>query len=321
MGARATVLGASGYSGGELLKLLAGHPSIEVVAAAAARRAGEPVSAVQPHLAGVLDLQLSHAEDALAEPADVVFSCLPSGGLRAHAAATDALVVDLSDDHRADPDWTYGLTEFNRGALTSGAPIANPGCYPTAALLALVPFARAGVVAPPVVVDALSGVSGAGRKDDDRLSFSVVDASATAYGSVEHRHVPEIERGLATFGGLAAGVSFTPHLVPFPRGLLVTARARLSKSITDADAMDLLHGAYDDEPFVIPVDDWPATKAVAGSNRALVSARVDARNGWLVSSAVIDNLGKGAAGQALQNANIALGLGERTGLDAVGVWP
>jgi N-acetyl-gamma-glutamyl-phosphate reductase len=266
-------------------------------------------------------MTLSETGAALGEPADVVFSCLPSGELRSHLGSTDALVVDLSDDNRADPAWTYGLTEFNRRRLTSGAPIANPGCYPTAALLALVPFARAGIVAPPVVVDAMSGVSGAGRKSEDRLSFSVVDASATAYGSVEHRHVPEIERGIAAFGGLLTGVSFTPHLVPFPRGLLVTARARLTKSTTDSEALDVLRAEYEDEPFVIPIEDWPSTKAVAGSNRALVSARVDARNGWIVCSAAIDNLGKGAAGQALQNVNVALGLDERTGLDLVGVWP
>jgi N-acetyl-gamma-glutamyl-phosphate reductase len=266
-------------------------------------------------------MTLSESGAALAEPADVVFSCLPSGELRSHLGSTDALIVDLSDDNRADPAWTYGLTEFNRSALTSGAPIANPGCYPTAALLALVPFARAGIIAPPIVVDAMSGVSGAGRKSEDRLSFSVLDASASAYGSVEHRHVPEIERGLAAFGGLLTGVSFTPHLVPFPRGLLVTARARLSKSMTDAEALGVLRAAFEDEPFVWPIEDWPATKAVAGSNRALVSARVDERNGWIVCSAAIDNLVKGAAGQALQNANIALGLDERTGLDLVGVWP
>jgi len=320
MGARATVLGASGYSGGELLKLLAGHPSIEVVAAGAHRRAGEPLGAVHPHLTGVFDMALTDSAAALAEPADVVFSCLPSGE-PSFSPPTDALFVDLSDAHRADPEWIYGLTEFNRGALTSGAPIANPGCYPTAALLALVPFARAGVVAPPVVVDALSGVSGAGRKAEDRLSFAVLDGSATAYGSVDHRHIGEIERGLAAFGGFLTGVSFTPHLVPFPRGLLVTARARLGKAMDDEDAFDVLRAAYEDEPFVIPVEDWPATKAVTGSNRALVSARVDARNGWLIGSAVIDNLGKGAAGQALQNANVALGLGERTGLELAGTWP
>src|SRR5918995_1621312 len=180
MGARATVLGASGYSGGELLRLLTGHPSIEVVAVAAARSAGRPLGAVQPHLAGVLDRPLTDSGAALAEPADVVFSCLPAGELAAHLDATDALVVDLADDHRADPAWTYGLTEFNRDALMSGAPVANPGCYPTAALLALVPFARAGVIGSPVVIDAMSGVSGAGRKSEDHLSFSVADASATA---------------------------------------------------------------------------------------------------------------------------------------------
>ena len=321
MGAKAAVLGASGYSGGELLKLLARHPSIEVVAASAARRAGEPVAAVQPHLAGVVDLTFGDTAAALAERADIVFSCLPSGELRAHSESIDALIVDLSDEHRADADWTYGLTEFNRSALASGASIANPGCYPTASLLGLVPFARAGLIAPPVVIDALSGVSGAGRKSDDSLSFSVLDGSAAAYGSVEHRHVPEIERGIAAFGGMLTGVSFTPHLVPFPRGLLVTARARLSKSVTDSDALEVLQGAYEGEPFVTPIEGWPATKAVAGTNRALVSAHVDARNGWLVGSTVIDNLGKGAAGQALQNANVALGIDEGTGQDHVGVWP
>lgn len=321
MGARAVVLGASGYSGGELLRLLAGHRSIEVVAVAAARRAGEPLASVQPHLAGIFDLPLTETPTALAERADVVFSCLPAGELAAHLGSIDALVVDLADDHRADPAWTYGLTEFNRDALRAGGPVANPGCYPTAALLALVPFARAGHVAPPVVVDALSGVSGAGRKSEDRLSFSVTDGSAAAYGTVEHRHIPEIERGLSTFGGLQTGVSFTPHLVPFPRGLLVTARASLAGPLDDASALDVLHSAYAAEPFVTAVEEWPATKAVAGSNRALVSARVDRRNGWLVCSAAIDNLGKGAAGQALQNANVALGLDERAGLDLVGVWP
>jgi N-acetyl-gamma-glutamyl-phosphate reductase len=321
MGTTAAVLGASGYSGGELLRLLAGHPSITVVAAAGERRAGEAVASVQPHLAGIMETELSTVPAALEAGADVVFSCLPAGRLDEYVVGRPELLIDLADDHRADPDWTYGLPEFNRPVIGSGAPIANPGCYPTAALLCLVPFARAGAIGAPLVIDAMSGVSGAGRKPEDRLSLAVADGSATAYGSVEHRHVPEIELGLATFGGLQASVSFTPHLVPFPRGLLVTARARLLRPMDDRGALEILTDAYSSEPFVVVTEEWPATKAVSGTNRALVSARVDARNGWLVSSAAIDNLGKGAAGQALQNANLALGLDERAGLDLVGVWP
>jgi N-acetyl-gamma-glutamyl-phosphate reductase len=321
MGSSAAVLGASGYSGGELLRLLAGHPAITVVAISGARRAGEPLAAVHPHLRGAFDLAFVDAAAAAGAGAAVVFSCLPSGELDGYPPARAEVLIDLSDAHRGSPEWTYGLPEFNRRAVGSGAPIANPGCYPTAALLCLVPFMRAGLAGAPVVVDALSGVSGAGRKAEDRLSFAVADGGANAYGTVTHRHVPEIERGLSAFGDVEATVSFTPHLVPFARGVLVTARARLNHSIAGDDALAVLGETYANEPFVVVTDEWPATKAVAGTNRALVSARVDARSGWLVCSAAIDNLGKGAAGQALQNANIALGLDERSGLDLVAVWP
>jgi N-acetyl-gamma-glutamyl-phosphate reductase len=188
-------------------------------------------------------------------------------------------------------------------------------------LLSLVPFVRAGLIEGPVVVDALSGTSGAGRKMQDHLLHSSIDGNVSAYGTVEHRHVPEMERGLAAFGGSDVTVSFTPHLVPMSRGLLVTARAKLARDIDDDDALGVLQDAYSMEPFVRASTEWPATKSVYGTNNALVSARVDARAGFLVCSAAIDNLGKGAAGQAIQNANLALGLEETTGLEASGVWP
>lgn len=171
------------------------------------------------------------------------------------------------------------------------------------------------------MIDAMSGVSGAGRKSEDHLSFSAMDGDMSAYGSIEHRHVPEIERALARFGNLEATVSFTPHLVPLVRGLLVTARAQLTTELDDTSALGILHDAFDAERFVRVVDGWPSTKPVAGSNGCHVSAHVDARNGWLIASAAIDNLGKGAAGQAIQNANLCLGLDESTGLSTAGVWP
>ena len=319
MGVQAAVLGASGYAGGELLRYLAGHPAIDVTAVAAGSKAGRDAAEVLPHLVGSHTPPLASVKEGVEAPADVLFSCLPSG----HLPTVDAgrVVVDLSDDHRADPGWTYGLPELDRAALDGSSLVANPGCYPTAALLCLTPFASAGLIAGPVVIDAMSGISGAGRKEADHLLHASLDSSVSAYGTVEHRHVPEIERGLATFGGLETVVSFTPHLVPMSRGLLVTARAPLTADLADAEAIDVLTDAYGSEFFVSVTEAWPVTKSVSGTNRAVVSARVDARAEMLVCSAAIDNLGKGAAGQAVQNANIALGLGETTGLEAFGVWP
>jgi N-acetyl-gamma-glutamyl-phosphate reductase len=253
---------------------------------------------------------------------DVCFSCLPSGKLAETLPAVRAeLVVDLSDDHRADVAWAYGLTEFARDEIAESRRVANPGCYPTAVLLAIVPFARAGLLEGPVLVDAMSGVSGAGRRVEDRLLFGSVDGSVSAYGSVSHRHIPEMERGLASFAGTDVPVSFTPHLVPLSRGLLATVRVQLARALDDAAALGILADAYEGERFVRVVEGWPATKPVAGSNGALVSARVDGKTGFLIASCAIDNLGKGAAGQALQNANLALGLDENLGLEPFGVWP
>lgn len=324
MGARATVLGASGYSGGEVCRLLARHPSLTLVAAGAARAAGEPLDALQPHLAGVAGVAgvgLTTVEQAAEQEADVCFSCLPAGVLSGLLAKLGAgLVIDLSDEHRGAPGWVYGLSEHARGELAGATRVANPGCYPTAALLVLLPLARAGLVEPPVVIDALSGVSGAGRAAEDRLLFSGLHGTVTAYGDIPHRHVPEIEARLSA-AGLQGPVSFTPHLVPMSRGVLVTARARAAGTVDDDDVLGALAAAYGHEPFVTVVPGWPQTKAVVGTNRALLSARVDARAGWVVCAAAIDNLGKGAAGQAVQNANLALGLDETAGLEGLGVWP
>lgn len=321
MGTSAAVLGASGYSGGELLRLLARHPTIDLVAASGSTRVGRPVADVHPNLAGVVDATLMSVEDALAGGPDVIFSCLPHGELAARGAPSAPLVIDLSGDHRAHEAWVYGLTEFARDPLTAATLVANPGCYPTATLLALAPIARHGSVAGPVVVDAISGISGAGRTAEDRLLFANVSGSVSAYGTTEHRHIPEIERGLAAMAGFDVAVSFTPHLAPVPRGLVVTVRASLADSSSDADVLGALAAAYADEPFVSVSNEWPSTKAVAGTNRALVSARVDQHAGFVIAACAIDNLGKGAAGQAIQNANVALGIDETAGLEGVALWP
>ena len=320
MGASAVVLGASGYAGGEVLRLLARHPAIEVVAAAAGTKAGAAVAEVLPHLRGLSDLQLAPLAEVASTEADVCISCLPHGAFPAHLPEVRAaVIVDLGDDFRASPGWTYGLPELGR---TLGAKrVANPGCYPTAALLCLAPFVRAGLVDGPVVIDAISGVSGAGRAAKDHLLFANVEGGVSAYGSTEHKHVAEIERGLARETDEEIKVSFTPHLAPMARGLLVTARASLRGASSAAVATQVLHDAYAQEPFVRVLEEWPATKAVSGTNMAHVSARVDHRTGYLVCSAAIDNLGKGAAGQAIQNVNLALGIDETTGLEAVALWP
>lgn len=322
MGLTASVLGASGYTGGELLRLLAGHPALAVDVAGARSQAGMDIGDVHPNLPDRTNGTLVSLAEAAAHPADVCFSCLPSGTLTEILDDVAApIVVDLSDDHRAAPGWTYGLVEHARADIPRATRIANPGCYPTAALLCLVPFARAGVIGDLIVVDALSGVSGAGKNLDEMNLFSALHGSASAYGSTTHRHIPEMERGLTTFAATSATVSFTPHLVPMARGLLVTARAPLTSALDDESALDVLRAAYATEPFISVKDEWPSTKAVVGTNRALLSARVDVHAGMLVASAAIDNLGKGAAGQAIQNANLALSIDETSGLEAIATWP
>jgi N-acetyl-gamma-glutamyl-phosphate reductase len=322
MGLRTAVIGASGFTGGELVRLLAGHPMLQVDVVAAATSAGRSLSELHPNLRGSLDRELVDIEVALSERVEVCFSCLPRGALPQYIDSFDAgLLIDLADDFRAAPGWTYAIPELNRDSLAGATRVANPGCYPTATMLALVPFARAGAITDPVVVDALSGTSGAGRKTTDDMSLSAMSGDARAYSDIPHRHVAEMQRQLARLGNLEARVSFTPHLIPIARGLLVTARAGLVDELDDERALSILNDAYSGEPLVDVLPDWPSMKAVAGSARAHVSARVDQDGGWLVASCAIDNLGKGAAAQAIQNANVASGIDETAGLTGVGLWP
>jgi N-acetyl-gamma-glutamyl-phosphate reductase len=344
------IVGASGYAGVELLRLCAGHPEFEVAVAAAGGNAGATVGTHTPSLAAAYPGLVYGPTDAAAlDGLDLVFLALPHGEsqhLVPELIPRVGAVVDLAADFRlrdpaSYPAWygsehkcpalldrfVYGLPELHRQELLGATLVAAPGCYPTAALLALAPLVEAGVVeagasnGPPLVVDAVSGVSGAGRSATEALQFGSVDEDVVAYGLLDHRHTPEMEQGLGS------QVLFTPHLVPMTRGILATCYARPAvalggpQGLTTRTALDLLHERYDDEPFVVVTDAPPSTKATRGSNCAHVSVRVDERTGWVIALCALDNLVKGAAGQALQCANLSLGLAEATGLPVAGVYP
>lgn len=338
---RVGIVGASGYTGAELLRLCANHPAMQVVLATGDTQAGTPVADLYPSLgAHYGDLAFEPFEVERVEGLDLVFLGVP------HEAALElapqlvgrvGCVVDLSAAYRlkqADlyPRWygfehdqpellaqaVYGLPERHRSELPGAGLIATPGCYVTAATLALAPLLDAGVVQRQgIVVDAASAVSGAGRALKHTSHFCTVDEDVTAYGLLDHRHTPEIEQNLG------AQVLFTPHLVPMNRGILATCYARPAGDAvpTTDEVLTVLRDAYADEPFVSVIAGSPSTKATLGSNVVQVTARADERTGWVMALASLDNLCKGASGGALQAANVALGLPETAGLTAVGVYP
>ncbi|HEX6501554.1 MAG TPA: N-acetyl-gamma-glutamyl-phosphate reductase [Micromonosporaceae bacterium] len=338
MGARVAVAGASGYAGGELLRLLADHPDFEVVTVTGHGQAGAPLSAVHPHLVSLADLTVTATAPAALAEADLVFLALPHGTSAEVAAAlpTGTRIVDLGADHRlADADawrryyggphagrWVYGLPELpgQRRALAAAERVAGTGCYAVATILALAPLIAAGVADPDdVVVVAASGTSGAGRSAKPHLLASEVMGALSPYKVGAHQHVPEIKQATG-----AATLSFTPVLAPMPRGILATVTARPARvGLTASDVRHVLAEAYQAEPFVrvLPEGAWPHTGATLGSNAAHLQATVDLDSGRLIVVSAIDNLGKGAAGQAVQCANLMLGLPETAGLTANGVAP
>jgi N-acetyl-gamma-glutamyl-phosphate reductase len=351
MGARVAVAGASGYAGGELLRLLAGHPDLEIGPVTADSSAGQPVGAVHPHLAGVQTLAgraFEAHEGAALGGCDLVFAALPHGQSARLAASLPAAVkvVDLGPDFRlSDPAawarhyggehagrWVTGLAELpgQRERIRAASRVAAPGCYATAAIMALVPLVAAGLVEPQdIVVVAASGTSGAGRSLRTNLLASEVMGSVSAYGvGGTHRHTPEIEQAVTevipALDQRKASVSFTPVLVPMPRGILATCTARLARpGLGTADLRAAIANGYQGEEFVCLLAEgaWPATASVAGSNGVHLQVVADERAGRAVVVAALDNLGKGAAGQAIQDANLMLGLREAAGLTASGVAP
>jgi len=337
VGVTVGVAGASGYAGGEVLRLLAAHPEFDIAVVTAHQHAGEPVAEVHPHL---LDLDLRFTEtsaDALSG-VDLAFLALPHGESAALAAALPAEVrlVDLGADHRLrDPAawqayygspyagaWTYGLPELpgQRAAIAASTRVAATGCYAAAATLALAPLLAAGIARPDdVVVVAASGTTGAGRSLKANLLASEVMGDVSAYRVGAHQHTPEIKQATG-----ARTLSFTPLLAPMPRGICATVTAVPATPDQKAeDVRRVLRGAYDGEPFVrvLPEGVWPRTAATLGTNACHLQAGVDRDSGRLLVVSALDNLGKGAAGQAVQCANLMLGLPETTGLGAIGVAP
>lgn len=339
---RVAVAGATGYAGGELLRLLLAHPNVEIGALTAASSAGTPLGRHQPQLVPLADRLVESTTAETLSGHDVVFLALPHGhsGALAEQLGDDPLVVDLGADHRLRDaaDWTrwyggeyvgswpYGLPELpgNRAALRGAKRVAVPGCFPTGGTLALAPAFAAGLVRPEVTVVAITGTSGAGKSLKPHLLGSEVMGSASAYGvGGAHRHTPEFVQNLSAVAGQRVAVSFTPVLAPMPRGILTTASAPLAGD-SDLEAVrSVYEHAYAQEPFVsvLPAGSWPATAATVGSNQLLLQVEIDADAHRLVVVAALDNLTKGTAGGAVQSMNLALGLPETTGLPMTGVAP
>jgi N-acetyl-gamma-glutamyl-phosphate reductase len=334
MGIRVAVAGASGYAGGELLRLIAGHPHLELGVATGFAQAGSAIGGVHPHVRSFRDVILAKTEAAVLADADLVFLALPHGesAVIAGQLPADVKIVDLGADFRlTDADawtryypgahagsWTYGLPELpgQRALIAGSARVANTGCYAVSVILALAPLIAAGVADPEdVVVVAASGTSGAGRTAKQHLLASEVMGSLSPYKVGAHQHVPEIKQASG-----ALSLSLTPVLAPMPRGILATVTARPK---TAADPAEVLRAAYRDEPFVhvLPEGQWPHTASTFGSNAAHLQATLDVDSGRIVVVSAIDNLGKGAAAQAVQNANLMLGLPEAAGLAVDGIAP
>ena len=346
-----SIVGASGYTGGELVRLLARHPGVHVAHVTSERYAGSPLAAVFPHLAAVsagsgLVCQ-SLADFQRGDPGPFVFTALP------HLSAMEAIpgllargarVVDLSADFRLRDagvyarwygtrhlapallaEAVYGLPERYRQAVGRARLVANPGCYPTSVLLALAPLLSAGLLDPDtILIDSKSGVSGAGRSPAQGTLFADLDGGFQAYKVEGHRHRPEMEQELSRVAGRSLVVRFVPHLLPQSRGILSTCHLRPADGKVDASRWrSVLAACYRDEPFVhlLPAGQWPATSHVRGSNVCHLAVGADEESGWMTVVSVIDNLVKGAAGQAVQNMNLMLGLEENTGLEQLPLFP
>ena len=343
---KASVIGASGYGGAEAVRLLSTHPHVDIVHVTAETQQGQDMSKLYPNLRRFVD-QTMIAVDAerIGHTSDITFVSLPSGKAMHLALALleqGSKVIDIAADFRLRdaslyPTWykfehvapayldeaVYGLPELHRDAIAQTRLLANPGCYPAASLLALLPLVKSGKVETSgIVIDAKSGISGAGRGGGGGFGYAEVNENLRAYSVVGHNHTAEIEQELSGLAGDSVRVVFTPHLVPMTRGILATVYAPLKAPMQEAEALDLYEQTYRETPFVrVLRDALPETKATLGSNFCDVAVRIDARSQMAIAISAIDNLGRGAAGQAIQNMNLMFGLPETTGLDFPGVFP
>ena len=342
---RVAVLGASGYSGGEIVRILLEHPAVEIAFLGGNRSAGATLAGVHPHLAGTRAAGLLVRPLEEMDGIDVALFALPHGacaGLAPPLLERGIRVVDLSGDFRlpaaAYPEWygfehpvaawldkaVYGLPELFRDQVREAVLVANPGCYPTPVALGLAPLLREGLIQPDgILVDGKSGLSGAGRKADEGAMFASTEESVRPYRFPGHQHTPEMERALELAAGAPTSVAFVPHLVPAVRGVLVTCYARATRGATTEILTDVLDSAYAGEPFVrvLPAGTMVDTKRVRGSNVVELQAGVDPRTGTAVVAGALDNLVKGAAGQAIQNLNLMAGFDETTALSTAGIYP
>ena len=342
---RTAILGASGYTGAELLRLLLPHPHVVIAALTAEKNAGQPVAATLPHLEGRVLPDLRRIGEVDFDQIDLVFCALPHGTTQEVIAALPphVRIVDLSADFRlADcatyeqwyghahkapqlqPDAVYGLTEINRGRLRTARLVANPGCYPTASQLPLIPLLRAGVIeGDDIIIDAKSGVSGAGRELKLPNLYSEAAEGMQAYAVAAHRHAPEIEQGLSAAAGRSLTVNFTPHLVPMNRGIFASLYVRLAVGKSVADIRHVWAEAYGGEPFIqlLPASHLPATRQVRGTNCCAINVVADRLPHRAIILSAIDNLVKGAAGQAVQNMNAMYGWEETLGLQHTALFP
>lgn len=344
---KASIIGATGYTGVELVRILSCHPEVQLTVLTSQSYVGENMADIYPSLKGKVDLACAEQDiPQVISASDVVFVALPHGHsvpVVQEAVRQGKKVIDLGADFRfrraeVYEQWyqvrheapelaaaaVYGLPELYRRDIKEAALVANPGCYPTCSILALAPALTGGFIEPEtIIIDAKSGLSGAGRKATLTTHFGEVNENVNPYGVAGHRHTPEIEQELAVLAGVDVRVSFTPHLMPMTRGILATCYAAVKPGVTEKEVREAYEQFYEGEAFVhvLPPGAWPHTKWVYGSNRSLVNLTVDKRTNRLIACAVIDNLVKGASGQAVQNMNLLFGLPETMALDFNGIYP
>jgi N-acetyl-gamma-glutamyl-phosphate reductase len=320
------IVGVSGYGGGEALRLCVTHPAFDVVYVAGESSAGSPLIDKFPGIGKLGDLKIEKWDPQKLPKLDLLFASLPSGQSREALALVprETKIVDIGGDHRYVDGWTYGLADVWPEQIKGKSRVANPGCYPSAALAAIAPLLHAGVVSPhpPVIIDAKSGVSGAGRGGGATFGFADVNEDVAAYALLKHAHVPEITSTIKSFQHDSdLRICFTPHLIPMTRGILATCYLSPSRDdLTTEQCLSIARDFYRDRPFVRVVDKPPHTKWAMGSNLVFVSYATGPR-GPIIALGAIDNLGKGAAGQAVQNANLMTGQPETAGLDGAPLWP
>src|SRR5436190_2950075 len=316
MSIKVGIVGVSGYGGGEALRLCASHPEFEVVYVAGESSAGGKLGERFPGIGKLSDLVIQKWDPSSLPNVDLLFASLPTGESREPLSrvATHTRIIDIGGDHRFVDGWTYGLADIWPDKIRTATRIANPGCYPAATISALAPLLANHLIEPAnIVIDAKSGVSGAGRGGGSTFGFAEVNEDVSAYGLLKHAHVPEMAKALSQIGGSPASITFTPHLIPMTRGLLATCYAR-GKATTE-QCLDAARTFYAGRPFVRVTEKSPHTKWATGSNLVFVSYVADPERNLVIALGAIDNLGKGAAGQAVQNANLMCGLDETAGLE------